>query len=57
MERAGKYMSTRAAGDSTTTNWAGLTVPQYLTDMYAPATPRCGRSPISATTTTCLLTA
>jgi hypothetical protein len=28
---------TRAAGDSTTANWAGLTVPQYLTDMYAPA--------------------
>jgi hypothetical protein len=38
VERAGKYMTTRAPGDSTTTNWAGLTVPQYLTDMYAPAT-------------------
>jgi len=33
----GPYME-RAAGDSTTSNWAGLTVPQYLTDMYAPAT-------------------
>ena len=32
----GKYLE-RATGDSTTTNWAGLTVPQYLTDMYAPA--------------------
>jgi len=31
-------MQERAAGDSTTSNWAGLTVPQYLTDMYAPAT-------------------
>jgi hypothetical protein len=30
-----EYMQ-RAAGDSTTTNWAGLTVPQYLTEMYAP---------------------
>ena len=30
-------MQQRAAGDSTTANWAGLTVPQYLTDMYAPA--------------------
>jgi hypothetical protein len=30
-------MQERAAGDSTTANWAGLTVPQYLTDMYAPA--------------------
>jgi hypothetical protein len=29
--------SARAAGDSTTSNWAGLTVPQYLTDMFAPA--------------------
>jgi hypothetical protein len=28
---------TRAAGDTTTTNWAGLVVPQYLTDMKAPA--------------------
>jgi len=27
----------RAAGDSTTVNWAGLTVPQYLTEMVAPA--------------------
>lgn len=36
VERASGYME-RAAGDSTTTNWAGLTVPQYLTDMYAPA--------------------
>jgi HK97 family phage major capsid protein len=27
----------RAAGDTTTTNWAGLVVPQYLTDMKAPA--------------------
>lgn len=36
VERA-QYL-TRAAGDSTTGNWAGLTVPQYLTDMYAPAT-------------------
>jgi HK97 family phage major capsid protein len=27
----------RAAGDTTTTNWAGLTVPQYLTDFVAPA--------------------
>jgi HK97 family phage major capsid protein len=26
----------RAAGDTNTGNWAGLTVPQYLTDMYAP---------------------
>jgi len=25
----------RAAGDSTTTNWAGLVVPQYLTDLVA----------------------
>ena len=32
----GQYLE-RATGDSTTTNWAGLTVPQYLTDMYAPA--------------------
>lgn len=28
----------RAAGDATTVNWAGLTVPQYLTQMVAPAT-------------------
>jgi hypothetical protein len=33
----GAQMMERAAGDSTTANWAGLTVPQYLTDMYAPA--------------------
>jgi HK97 family phage major capsid protein len=26
------------AANTTTGNWAGLTVPQYLTDMYAPAT-------------------
>jgi len=32
----GPYLE-RAAGDTTTANWAGLTVPQYLTDMYAPA--------------------
>jgi HK97 family phage major capsid protein len=31
-------MMQRAAGDTNTGNWAGLTVPQYLTDMYAPAT-------------------
>jgi hypothetical protein len=36
VERPGAMQ--RAAGDSTTANWAGLTVPQYLTDMYAPAT-------------------
>ena len=35
VERAG-YLE-RAAGDTNTGNWAGLTVPQYLTDMYAPA--------------------
>jgi hypothetical protein len=29
-------MMQRAAGDTNTGNWAGLTVPQYLTDMYAP---------------------
>jgi HK97 family phage major capsid protein len=34
LERAGQIQ--RAAGDTTTTNWAGLVVPQYLTDMYAP---------------------
>jgi hypothetical protein len=28
----------RAAGDATTGAFAGLTVPQYLTDLYAPAT-------------------
>lgn len=32
----GQYL-TRAAGDATTGAFAGLTVPQYLTDMYAPA--------------------
>jgi hypothetical protein len=32
----GQYL-TRAAGDTLTSNWTGLTVPQYLTDMYAPA--------------------
>jgi HK97 family phage major capsid protein len=32
----GQYLQ-RAAGDTTTGNFAGLTVPQYLTDMYAPA--------------------
>lgn len=36
VERASGYME-RAAGDTTTAQWAGLTVPQYLTDMYAPA--------------------
>lgn len=34
IERAGQLE--RAAGDSTTSNWAGLTVPQYLVEMYAP---------------------
>lgn len=34
VERPG-YLD-RAAGDTSTTNWAGLTVPQYLTDLYAP---------------------
>jgi hypothetical protein len=34
IERAG--LEERAAGDSTTSNWAGLTVPQYLVEMYAP---------------------
>lgn len=29
---------TRAAGDTLTTNWSGLVVPQYLTELYAPAT-------------------
>ena len=28
----------RVAGDTTTANWSGLTVPQYLVDMVAPAT-------------------
>jgi hypothetical protein len=36
VERAGWQM--RAAGDATTGSFAGLTVPQYLTDLYAPAT-------------------
>jgi hypothetical protein len=31
-------MEQRAAGDTLTSNWAGLVVPQYLTDLYAPAT-------------------
>jgi hypothetical protein len=26
----------RTAGDTLTSNWAGLTVPQYLVDLYAP---------------------
>jgi HK97 family phage major capsid protein len=30
-------MMTRAAGDATTASFAGLTVPQYLTQYYAPA--------------------
>ena len=34
-ERDAKYFQ-RAAGDATTTNFSGLTVPQYLTEMYAP---------------------
>jgi len=33
----GQYL-TRAAGDETTSNFSGLTVPQYLVDMVAPAT-------------------
>jgi HK97 family phage major capsid protein len=35
VERTAQMME-RAAGDTNTGNWAGLTVPQYLTDMYAP---------------------
>ena len=35
VERVAAMME-RAAGDTNTGNWAGLTVPQYLTDMYAP---------------------
>src|SRR4249919_1386582 len=31
----GNYI-VRAAGDSLTSNWAGLVVPQYLTELYAP---------------------
>jgi hypothetical protein len=39
VERAAyQPMMQRAAGDTTTGNWAGLTVPQYLVNMYAPAT-------------------
>src|SRR5262249_53435365 len=34
-ERQAAYFE-RAAGDTTTANWAGLTGPPYLTDMYAP---------------------
>jgi hypothetical protein len=44
----------RAAG---TGAFAGLTVPQYLTDMYAPAVAACARSRTCATTTTCRRTA
>src|SRR5206468_4066349 len=33
----GQYLS-RAAGDANTGAFTGLVVPQYLTDMYAPAT-------------------
>jgi hypothetical protein len=36
VERAGQL--SRAAGDATTGAWTGLVVPQYLTDLYAPAT-------------------
>jgi len=38
VERAAAWqdMQQRAAGDTTSANWAGLVVPQYLTDMYAP---------------------
>ena len=36
VERAAQTQ--RAAGDTNTANWAGLVVPQYLTDLYAPAT-------------------
>jgi hypothetical protein len=35
VERQAAYFE-RAAGDTTTANWAGLTVPQFLTDLYAP---------------------
>ncbi len=40
VERAATFvgMQQRAAGDTLTSNWAGLVVPQYLTDLYAPAT-------------------
>lgn len=33
----GQYLQERAAGDATTSSFVGLVVPQYLTDMYAPA--------------------
>jgi hypothetical protein len=36
VERTAQRMEERAAGDTNTGNWAGLVVPQYLTDMYAP---------------------
>lgn len=36
VERANAGMELRAAGDGVTTNFAGLTVPQYLIDMVAP---------------------
>jgi hypothetical protein len=36
VERVGQYME-RAAGDTLTSNWTGLVVPQYITDMKAPA--------------------
>ena len=36
VDRASAGMSLRAAGDTTTTNWSGLVVPQYLVDMVAP---------------------
>jgi len=35
VERQAGYQE-RAAGDTTTANWAGLTVPQYLVELYAP---------------------
>jgi HK97 family phage major capsid protein len=35
VERVGQIQ--RAAGDTLTSNWAGLVVPQYVTDMKAPA--------------------
>lgn len=38
IERLAAAQLERAAGDATTGAFAGLTVPQYLTDMYAPAT-------------------
>jgi hypothetical protein len=40
IERAATFegMQQRAAGDTITSNWTGLVVPQYLTDLYAPAT-------------------